>query len=140
MCVCPKHNHHYSQLDYSGLPRMYILAWCNLGPTCRLTAVVSQFPMSQYAVLYPADKGLAMHKRETSSTQDSATYLPQTICSMSREILEQITTEKLFNTRRLDTKIFISCTKRKGNVTLVNFSLKFCTTDEDLRMKTSCIE
>ena len=81
-----------------------------------------------------------MHKRETSFTQDSATYLPQTIYSMSRQMLEQITAEELFNTRRLDARIFISRTKRKGNVTLVNFSLKFCTSDKDLRIKTSCIE
>ena len=64
---------------------------------------------------------------------------------MSRQILEQITAEELLNTRRFDPKIFISCTKLKGNATYIRIyvlynytklkryiscvSLKFCTTD-----------
>ena len=38
---------------------------------------------------------------------------------MSRQIPEQITAEELLNTRRFDPKIFISCTKLKGNATYV---------------------
>ena len=38
---------------------------------------------------------------------------------MSKQILEQITAEESFNTRRFDLKIFISCTKLKGNATYI---------------------
>ena len=38
---------------------------------------------------------------------------------MSRQILEQITAEELFDTRRFNPNIFISCTKLKGNTTYI---------------------
>ena len=38
---------------------------------------------------------------------------------MSRQILEQITAEELFDTRSFNPNIFISCTKIKGNTTYI---------------------
>ena len=38
---------------------------------------------------------------------------------ISRQILEQTTAEESFNTRRFDPKIFISCTKLKGDATYI---------------------
>ncbi len=41
------------------------------------------------------------------------------LLKMSRQILEQIATEELFNTRCCNPEIFISCAKRKGNATYI---------------------
>ena len=89
-------------------------------PACRLTACCSFTVVNVLICSFCAQQTKA-YTRETCILHSRFCYTstPDNLHSMNSQILDQITAEESFNTRRFDAKIFIRCTKCKDAATYI---------------------
>ena len=89
-------------------------------PACRLTACCSFTVVNVLICSFCAQQTKA-YTRKTCILHSRFCYTstPDNLHSMNSQILDQITAEESFNTRRFDAKIFIRCTKCKDAATYI---------------------